>query len=555
MISLTDVPAGMGHPSTAHHNGGHSSPASVQPAATPKPVDEAVPTLRWDGRSLELASLTPHSAEVDSSALAEYHAEVGTGTIHDAELAAGDQSRPVHFRVRRVAGDRVRIGFHDLSIDDRGWIESLGSSRRDGIHARSYDELAGSGGPKPVDDTKPRTGAVRKLAAVGLMVALIAGVATWLAYLMQAQSTIAVNNSVLVGNYLPVNLPRQGRIETLHVAPGDEVHAGDLLATVVSEESTEALAAVETSHRRAVREAEAHRRELQHASEMISYVAEKVARDIDVARADLRAAEARESMARAQLRRLEPLMSRGNVAAAEIDEARALLATADAEKVKANAVIKSLEFVGRAAESNILVTDNGTASPLSEIETRVALAEANVQELAETRDRLATTGGPVELTAPADGRVYAVYRGEGETVKVAEELLAVSGESEGWAAGHVAADSVMHVKPGQLVEIYIPSLDIETVGRVQAVGHRAVYGRGQYHAEFRGGPLEVPIRVALDLGDVPVPSGLRLDMTVRVRDPLKELKTWAGEKRDWFVETFQDWTSTGPETVTAAVAS
>ena len=104
--------------------------------------------------------------------------------------------------------------------------------------------------------------------------------------------------------------------------------------------------------------------------------------------------------------------------------------------------------------------------------------------------------------------------------------MALSLDEGGWATGHVTNNLATNIKPGQEVEIEIPSLDILTKGIVSGIGHRAVYGRGGYSAEFRSGPDEVPIRVSLAALKHQVPSGLRLNMTVRVHDHLAAMKQW-----------------------------
>jgi len=58
-------------------------------------------------------------------------------------------------------------------------------------------------------------------------------------------------------------------------------------------------------------------------------------------------------------------------------------------------------------------------------------------------------------------------------------------------------------------------MDLDLDGIVSAVGHRGVYSKGNYNAEFRGTTAtDVPIKVQFN--DVPdgVPSGIRMDMTI-----------------------------------------
>jgi multidrug resistance efflux pump len=412
------------------------------------------------------------------------------------------------------------------------WRDAV-ESPRDAMHQLSYDELA-SGEAKEkktnqVSSTKSASFA-KKVVVSLVMAATLVLIAGWVAYLVNSRTTVAVNNSVINGNYMPVNTPHEGQLTEVLVTQGAEVSQGDVLARLSNEDAELELALVRSKLARALSEAEAYQREKTQIESLFIFNRQKVRRDLKVAEAEMEGAKALVQSAAAQMRRLQPLIDHGNVALADVEEARALMATAQAEQLRCEAVLETLRFASSAAEKNVVVSENGALDPLGELRTKIALAEAAVQELEQAELVLASLAKPIELHSPSDGTIYAIYHGQGETLKVAEQMLAVSADEGGWATGHVQAWVAPEIRPGQPVEVEIPSMGITTTGIVEGVGHRAVYGRGGYSAEFRGGPLEVPIRVAIDLDGQPVPSGLRLHMTVRLRDPLNELKTWVNQK-------------------------
>ncbi|MEM6364207.1 MAG: HlyD family efflux transporter periplasmic adaptor subunit, partial [Planctomycetota bacterium] len=466
-------------------------------------------------------------------------------------LLIDDESVAVVFRVRRVTGDTVKLGFYDLPIKTREQITRLRKQVRErgkyDLHGLSYDDLA-SGGKKTkakTPSTHPKAAStVKKLLAMTVLAASMLLVIGWVAFLVQSRSTVTVNNSVINGNYMPVNTPQQGQLTEVLVQPGTQVQRGDILARLSNDEAEFDLALVQSKLTRARAEAAAYRVEADSVESMFAFTQQKVIRDLQVANAELQSARAQVQAAQAQLSRLEPLLARGNVPLAEVDEAKALLAAAQAEQLRQKAVIETLTFAQEAAADHVLVSEDGATDPLSELNTKIALADAAIAELEATQRVLSDLAQPVELQSPSDGTVYAVYHGEGETLKVAEQTLAISANDGGWATGHVAAELAPEIRPGQPVEVEIPSLGISTTGTVEGIGHRSVYGNGGYNADFRGGPLEVPIRVAINLNGQPVPSGLRLHMTVRVRDHLKDLKSWVNQK----IATY--WNTTTPDNPT-----
>lgn len=521
---------------------------NVEPT-TPTPNS---PALIWEGETFEILKLDEHTFQIESAVRAESFRPDDTPVTFDGSIVGLGDGSEIRFRIRRVADDIVTLGFQDLSIRKREmllkeWNNAVGSPR-DAMHQMSYDELAGGDArQKKVKQASASSSASlgKKLVVMLVMAASLAFVLGWVMYLMNSRTTVAVNNSVINGNYMPVNTPHEGQLTEVLVTQGAEVSQGDVLARLSNEEAEVDLALVRSKLSRALSEAEAYQREKAQIESLFIFNRQKVERDLKVAEAEMEGAKALMQSAKAQMDRLQPLIDRGNVALADVEEARALMATAQAEQLRSKAVMETLRFAVSAADQNVVVSENGALDPLGELRTKIALAEAAILELEQTESVLASVAKPIELHSPSDGTIYAIYHGEGETLKVAEQMLAVSANQGGWATGHVQAHVAPEIRPGQPVEVEIPSMGITTTGTVEGIGHRAVYGRGGYSAEFRGGPLEVPIRVAIDLNGQPVPSGLRLHMTVRLRDPLNELKTWVNQKLATY--WYQEPTSIEPE--------
>ena len=496
-------------------------------------LSESTISLEWEFKHLVVSGLSEFTFGVESSALAQTQGDEEQ-RILSGTLTGGGESFEIQFRIRSVDGDRVKCAFHDMPLKQREAMarlrEQLENPIDDELHSLSYDELA-QGSTKKASAAQaspaPRQASnLKKLIAMFFIVGAMAGIFVWVIVLVQTRSTVAVSNSVLVGNYQPINTPFEGQLTEVLVSVGDHVEQGQTVAVIANEDVSFKLAEVEARLARARRELSAYQSQADEIVSTMEFAKKKVAKDLVVAEAELDGIQADLDAAQSQVARLQPLIKKGNIGAFEYDEAKALFANVRAQRTRQKAVIETLKLAELAANEHILVSPSGVKNPLTEVRTKIELAQAAIEESEQIRDSLVELDQPIELLAPASGTVYAMYRRPGEYLKVADEAMAISLVDGGWASGHVSPAMATDLKPGQPVEIEIPSMGIATNGTLEGIGHRSVYGRGGYNADFRGGPLEVPIRVSLDDLNEQVPSGLRLNMTVRVHDHLATIRNW-----------------------------
>ncbi|QDT10567.1 HlyD family secretion protein [Planctomycetes bacterium K23_9] len=498
--------------------------------------------LIFDSEQSQVTDLNEFTFVTQSARLRDRYQPDGTPETYDGTIQGDGQSFPIQFRVRSQDGDSLRCGFFDLPIKQRESIlalrDRIQSEGSDELHSLSYDELAGGNTTKATKAQKTKTAdgsksasTLKKAIAMSLMVLAMAAIVGWIFIVVQTRSTVSVSNSVLVGNYQPVNTPFQGKLLDVLVSVGDRVTEGQVVALVGKEDLEHELHMLDAQLVRTRSELSAYQQQADRIAGLMKFAMEKADRDLTVAKAELTGGQAEYDAAKAQVDRLAPLVARGNIGVFEVEEAKALAARAKAAIARQNALIETFQLSKSAAQKSVLVGVNGVSDPLSEVLTKIELAKAAINEASSIRNSLAVKNKPIELFAPQDGTVYAIYRRKGEYLKIADEAIAVSLDQTGWATGHVSPGLAAQVRPGQPVEIDIPSMGITTNGKVAGIGHRSVYGRGGYNAEFRGGPLEVPIRVELDPSNEKIPSGLRLNMTVRVHDHLATMKKWIGSFR------------------------
>lgn len=494
--------------------------------------------LDWAETQLPILDFSEFGFSVESESLAAAYSE-DAAHVHAGAIEFADERVEFNFRVQRVSDSVVRCRYFDLPIKTREQLLQISKiaakETDDELHDLTYDELAEGKTKKQVDDSakkqslKSGTSTIKKAVATFVLCGIIMGICVWLVVLLRSRSTVAVTRAVMVGNYQPVNTPFEGHILDLKVAVGDRVEEGDVLAVLDNPTGIEELEEVKAKLFRAKRELEAHTRYAGKIKATLPIVKAKFEQDMTVARAELEKIDAESRAATSQLNRLLPLHQANNIPIAEFEEVESLVALAKADRVRQLAVIKSLEFRQEAIDSNMIITET-VADPLSEAQREIDLSQASVDELEALMESIENRIKPTELFAPSAGTVYAIYHRPGEYLKAAEEALALSLDDKAWAMGHIETDAAADVKPGLPVEVEIPSLGITTTGIVSGIGHRSVYGRGGYNADFRAGPLDVPIRVSLEALEQQVPSGLRLEMTVRVHDHLKAIRTWVNEK-------------------------
>ena len=489
------------------------------------------PTLQWNGTREPIDRIDEFTFVIQSSELAKAHAETGQVVYTGRINGAAGRAVEVQFRVRSADGHSILCSYYDMAISTREAIKDLIADQsrphaRNALQTLTYDELA-TGDTAQGQVARPSTSLnLKKSAAAGMLAVSMLAILGWVIWVVRSQSDVTVANAVMMGNYIPVNTPLEGKVATLRVAVGDRVMPGQVVATIANPGVDHDLGLAKAKLERAKRDLDGHRAHATEVQKMLK-VAEK---SLDTRRQVAEAAKARINaelkIANAKVARQEQLVSSMNIRLTEYENAVALRDRLAAELQGQDAVLSGLANAKEAIKQNVIVYDDRVTNPLTEVQVKISAAEAVVHELEGAVALFENRVKAAELIAPAAGTVFAIYRQSGEVLKVAEEVMAINQDGLGWASGHVAADRAASIRPGLPVEIEIPSFGGTARGVVEAIGFRAVHGRGGYSADFRGKPLDVPIRVALVDVSHPLPSGLRINMTVRVRDYVKEFRDW-----------------------------
>ena len=447
----------------------------------------------------------------------------------DGELLLDGEAIAVQFRIRQKDGEECTCTFFDLSLTKREAIERYVRSKTHltvadaTLEGLSYDDLAK--GLPSAEDSQPKKqqGVTAKAPSDGRLIKSMVTLGMLLAFLtmvilvvmfLRSRSSLGVDNSALVGNYLPVNARVEGEIVEVLVKEGQHVERGDVLIRLNNPEISAGKALSQSQVRLGEAKVAALRKKLKNYLANVEVAKKRLALDLKVAQSDTESTKMQYEGAKTIVERTRPHLGTA-ISEAEFDvlvnEMLALKA-----KYEANASrIQLAEFAHEMSSSSVLMLGDRIDDEVGRITADLELAEAELALSRSTLEIAIQREQQLDVVAPRDGHVYATYRQCGEYLRVADEAVAISFPGETWAAGLVSVGQASRVRPGLPVTVSIPALKKRLNGVVSAVGHRAMYGKGGYSADFRGTTVtDVPVKVLI--ADLPknISSGMRLEMEI-----------------------------------------
>jgi multidrug resistance efflux pump len=266
-------------------------------------------------------------------------------------------------------------------------------------------------------------------------------------------STDRTNDLVLIGtvdaNQVIVSSKVVGRLETLNFNEGQNVKAGELVATVDSGEylaMRNAAAATLASSRTKISESSATAASTQ--GDTTSQVANARA-TLRAAQATLRMAIANRDLQEADSRRTVALADAGVMSQQERDRAVNSLRAQQAQVQTATDQAAAAEA---ALEAAIARTNQGTAAAHNIAETREQARSAQAQ-LAQADVQLAYT----KIFAPVSGMVNVLAARQGEVVSVGSPILTIVDLTQTWVYAPVPETYADAVKLGDTLTVRMPS--------------------------------------------------------------------------------------------------
>ncbi len=481
--------------------------------------------LEIDRSDYEIAHLTPYGFTLSGST------NLKARQVLPASLRFGENEVSVDIQMNPGDEQPKRGRFCNLSLKAKNDLKSYlqrvqEQGRSDRLNAMSYDEIANgqkSAGQKnaaPKGATKSKR--FQTMVAGGMAVAIV-GILLLVIVFIHVRSNVSVANAALVGNFLPVNSTVDGLIDEVMFDVNHPVKKGDVLFRVRNEEIEQEVALLEAQLESAAAQLQAYRKLVAEHQTKVQIVAETLDRQLSIAQAEFKMVQAVVDAAEKDMERVGALVRRKAVSGVRYDEAKARVESVVAERDAKKAKLEMLDIAKKAAvERGIIMLGEEIDDDLAEFRAQLEIAEARTKELEQSLEAGRTKARQMEVRAPRDAHIYATYCRSGEFVSAAAPVLSLSLSSGYWAAGTVSSDAVHLIRPGQVVDVRAPSLKLKLRGRVEAVGHRAVYTGGDWAQDFRGEALSVPIKVSLPKLSHQIPSGIRLKMVVQTRSDWSE---------------------------------
>lgn len=349
----------------------------------------------------------------------------------------------------------------------------------------------------------------RTLVAVSVAVVVAVGGALWIASPKAVETTdaayVQADSSVLAPKV-------RGLVAEVLAAQNQPVRRGDPLVQIDPEEFAARVAAAEADLQAADAGLDAARASLA----ALDAEARLAAANVRVAGSAIRASDAQNARAAADLGRYESLASTGAVALRDLDAARAGAASAASEQERARAALDASRDQGAVVEAR------RAGLEAAEGQARAVQARA-LAALVLARQDLAHT----VIRAPVDGVVADRQVEPGDYVQPGTRLMTLAPVRALYVTANFKETQVTRMAPGQRVQIRVDALPGKVLtGRVDSLAP----GTG---SQFSLLPFEpgagnftkivqrVPVRITFDPGQSEVASlrpGLSVQASVRLKD-------------------------------------
>ena len=310
-------------------------------------------------------------------------------------------------------------------------------------------------------------------------VLLITGALTWWFFLRESNTPreiISVSGRI-EGDDASVAAKTSGRIREITVREGDQVKAGQVIATLDDEQVKARVEQAQSN----VAQAEARLSRARHEVAVLQAQLEQSRLGVNQARVDaegrvsqaqaqvaaaeasLARAEADYKQARADAERFTTLAEQGDAPAREGEQARA---AAEAHKAVVQAARKQVEAARGALLAAKANYDNPAirAAQVAAVEQQIRQAQADIQsaeaEASRARAQLqeaVANRGDLQIIAPFDGTVATRSAEPGEVVSPGTPIMTIVNLSNVYLRAFIPEGEIGRVRAGQSARVYLDS--------------------------------------------------------------------------------------------------
>jgi multidrug resistance efflux pump len=171
----------------------------------------------------------------------------------------------------------------------------------------------------------------------------------------------------------------------------------------------------------------------------------------------------------------------------------------------------NVEVGGPVVEGQVIATVD-----IPNIISRSGITDTTKMGFRDVQDQL------VEVVAPRPGVIAARWVKEGDTVTAGEPIVSLMDPRRVWIVAHIDESKIERVRPGQLVEVDVKSLNRTLVGRVATVSPVTVATLGppperSSSSNFRRVAQVVTVKITLDEDPLSLIPGSSAKIKIRVR--------------------------------------
>jgi HlyD family secretion protein len=294
-----------------------------------------------------------------------------------------------------------------------------------------------------------------------------------------------------------------GSIEQLTLAEGDEVKAGQLVATLNSEELLAKKEQAEAAYHLAQVKLEQAKKgvsltdsssgaQVDQAQAVVSSAQAQLAANKNGARAEeisqlkakVQATETAKQIAATNLERMKKLLAEGAVPQVKVEEAQMQHQQATAENKAAVEQLKMAQSGARSEQVDAAQAqlDQAKAAYKQAVSARgqvglkeldVKSAEAGVQQAKGALAEIEAYLNNAKLTAPVGGIVKSVAVQKGELVAQGFTVLTIQSKADNYVKFYVNEYALSAVKAGEAVKLYVPALKRDVEAKVVTVAPAA----------------------------------------------------------------------------------
>lgn len=354
----------------------------------------------------------------------------------------------------------------------------------------------------------------RALLRVGLVLLALAALTLGARFVTHRLAYLTVDDAHIEADMVDVSSRVGGWLTRFAVEEGDEVFAGQILATIDSREI--ALAQEQLTAERAALDAEraaalAERERLQR--HLQAGIAQAEAR-LEVAEAAATAADAALATARRDLERAETLDVDGMIARQRVDAARQRVVDQQ-QAHRARLAEISLARTG-------LVDARQERRQLDVLAERIAALTAQRQAKQAALAQLRVDLADHAVRSPVGGIVDERFVAAGEYVQPGQRLLLVHDPQAIWVEARVKETELRHLQAGAPVTVHVDAWPDEAfAGRVLRIGHAATGEFALIPAPNPSGNFtkitqRLPVRVSIDEQGLDLRPGMMVEVRIDV---------------------------------------